>query len=74
LQLHLDSRIDDSLAGTTSITILFQGRQMAISNVGDSRAVVISRVMKDGQSRLVARALSADQTPYRKDERERIKQ
>jgi len=71
----LDSRIDDSLAGTTSITILFQGRQMAICNVGDSRAILISRVTtEDGKSRLVARALSADQTPYRKDERDRIKQ
>mmetsp|Transcript_26290 Transcript_26290/g.44354 ORF Transcript_26290/g.44354 Transcript_26290/m.44354 type:complete len:1053 (-) Transcript_26290:234-3392(-) len=72
--LHLDSRIDDSLAGTTSITILFQGRKMAISNVGDSRAIVISRIIKDGKKRLVARALSVDQTPYRKDERDRIKQ
>lgn len=73
-QLHLDSRIDDSLAGTTAITILFQGRKMSVCNVGDSRAIVISRVKQDGKSRLVARALSADQTPYRKDERERIKQ
>lgn len=47
---------------------------MSISNVGDSRAIVVSRVVQDGKSRLVARALSADQTPYRKDERDRIKQ
>jgi serine/threonine protein phosphatase PrpC len=42
---------------------------MYISNVGDSRAIVIS--LEDGK--LKARPLSSDQTPYRKDERERVK-
>ncbi len=69
----MDSSIDDKLSGTTSITILFQGRTMTICNVGDSRAIVVSRVTENGQSRHVARALSSDQTPYRKDERKRIK-
>lgn len=43
---------------------------MYISNVGDSRAIVISAT-SDG--RFVAKPMSSDQTPYRKDERERIK-
>ena len=43
---------------------------MYISNVGDSRAIIIS--VEDG-GKLKARPLSSDQTPYRKDERERVK-
>ena len=59
---------------------------MYISNVGDSRAVLVSETAPtaDGNSsgsgggsggggRYVAIPLSVDQTPYRKDERERIK-
>jgi serine/threonine protein phosphatase PrpC len=42
---------------------------MFVSNVGDSRAIVVS--VEDGK--LKARPLSSDQTPYRKDERERVK-
>jgi serine/threonine protein phosphatase PrpC len=42
---------------------------MYISNVGDSRAIIVS--MEDGK--LKAHPLSSDQTPYRKDERERVK-
>lgn len=42
---------------------------MFISNVGDSRAIVVS----DEDGKFVAKALSNDQTPYRKDERERCK-
>ena len=43
---------------------------MFVSNVGDSRAILISRT-PDG--RLSATPLSSDQTPYRPDERERVK-
>ena len=43
---------------------------MYISNVGDSRAILVS---ESSDGRLVTRPLSADQTPYRKDERERCK-
>ncbi len=43
---------------------------MYISNVGDSRAVLVS---VGPENRLIARNLSSDQTPYRKDERARIK-
>jgi serine/threonine protein phosphatase PrpC len=40
-----------------------------VANVGDSRAVIAT--MSDGK--LVAQPLSVDQTPYRSDERERVK-
>jgi serine/threonine protein phosphatase PrpC len=60
--MHADKRFDDALSGTTSISVLFRGRTMFISNVGDSRAVVISSV----GGRLVAKPLSIDKTPYRK--------
>jgi serine/threonine protein phosphatase PrpC/CRP-like cAMP-binding protein len=68
--MHADATFDDSLSGTTSISVLFRERTMYISNVGDSRAVIVSHTDDD---RLVAKPLSSDQTPYRKDERERCK-
>ena len=69
--LHADSSIDDTLAGTTSISVVCIDNRLIISNVGDSRAIIAS-LSSDG--RLVAKALSNDQTPYRRDERERVKQ
>jgi CRP-like cAMP-binding protein/serine/threonine protein phosphatase PrpC len=68
--MHADATFDDSLSGTTSISVLFRERTLYISNVGDSRAIIVSRTDDD---RLVAKPLSSDQTPYRKDERERCK-
>jgi hypothetical protein len=69
-QLHVDKQVNDSLSGTTSISILFCGKTMYISNVGDSRAIVVSKTEGD---KIMAEAMSNDQTPYRKDERERCK-
>ena len=69
-ELRTNPRIDDSLSGTTAISVLFIGGSMYISNVGDSRAIIIS---EDPTGKLVAKALSSDQTPYRKCERERCK-
>ncbi|XP_021723591.1 protein phosphatase 2C and cyclic nucleotide-binding/kinase domain-containing protein-like [Chenopodium quinoa] len=67
-QLHADS-IDDSMSGTTAITVLVRGRTIYVANAGDSRAVVAQRRGKD----LVAVDLSIDQTPFRNDELERVK-
>ena len=61
---------DDLASGTTAITVLFDGLDMHIANVGDSRAVLAN---VNEQGKLVAVPLSSDQTPYRKDERERVK-
>lgn len=67
-RLHA-SRIDDSLSGTTAICMFLDGETIHVANVGDSRAVIAT--MSEGK--LVAQPLSVDQTPYRSDERERVK-
>ncbi|URE07677.1 phosphatase 2C [Musa troglodytarum] len=66
--LH-DSEIDDSMSGTTAITVLVSGGALYVANVGDSRAVA---GVWNGNC-LLAEDLSSDQTPYRKDEYERVR-
>lgn len=68
-ELHT-SEIDDSMSGTTAITVLVIGDKLYVANVGDSRAVI---AVKDGANRISAHDLSNDQTPFRKDEYERVK-
>ena len=41
-KLHASNEIDDSLSGTTGITILVRGDHLYIGNVGDSRAIIAS--------------------------------
>ncbi|XP_047313471.1 protein phosphatase 2C and cyclic nucleotide-binding/kinase domain-containing protein-like isoform X2 [Impatiens glandulifera] len=67
-QLHADS-LDDSMSGTTAITVLIRGRTLYVANTGDSRAVVAERSGND----IKAVDLSIDQTPFRVDELERVK-
>lgn len=67
-ELH-ESDVDDSMSGTTAINVLVCGNTLFIGNVGDSRAVL---GVKKGD-RVVAEDLSTDQTPFRKDEYERVK-
>ena len=57
------------MSGTTAITAYFVGTQFTVANIGDSRAVVGEKKGK----RVIAYSLSIDQTPYRQDERERVK-
>ncbi len=69
------SSVDDGMSGTTAVSVLFNGHQLQIMNLGDSRAIY---AYEGGSSdhktkRILAKALSYDQTPYRKDERERCK-
>ena len=64
------SDIDDSLSGTTCIAVCFLGGTIHVANIGDSRACL---AQDRGDGKLVAIALSNDQTPFRKDERERCK-
>jgi serine/threonine protein phosphatase PrpC len=59
------------MSGTTAITVLIRGRSLLVANVGDSRAVLAEKVQ--GGPGYIARDLSIDQTPYRKDEAERVK-
>ncbi|RAL37184.1 hypothetical protein DM860_004106 [Cuscuta australis] len=67
-QLH-DDALDDSMSGTTAITIMVRGKTIFVANSGDSRAVIAE---KRG-SEIVAVDLSIDQTPFRHDELERVK-
>ena len=68
--MHQAPSFDDSSSGTTAVSVWIEGTTVKVANLGDSRAIVASR-LKD--KRLKAIALSQDQTPYRKDERERCK-
>ena len=79
--MHNHPRLDDSLSGTTAISCYIHGRRnrITVCNVGDSRAVLGKRVNRtshrDGGEEAYYRALplSRDQTPYRRDERKRIR-
>ncbi|CAA7405985.1 unnamed protein product [Spirodela intermedia] len=64
-----ESEIDDSMSGTTGIAVLVAGDALFVANVGDSRAVA---GIWNGDS-VVAEDLSSDQTPFRKDEYQRVK-
>ena len=82
-RMHICQELDDSLSGTTSISIYLHGNRnrITVNNVGDSRAVVgrSTASEKEGEtpgsssSPIKAYALSRDQTPYRRDERKRIR-
>ncbi len=63
------SNIDDSLSGTTGITVIVHGDSLFVANVGDSRAIIATEI--DGKLKYAP--LSDDQTPFRQDERERLK-
>jgi serine/threonine protein phosphatase PrpC/CRP-like cAMP-binding protein len=78
--MHQDPSLDDSLSGTTAISVFFHGRRnrITVCNVGDSRAVLgkLQNSPQNGQNgakAFKAFPLSRDQTPYRKDERARVK-
>ena len=65
------SGTDVALSGTTACACFFDGLKVHVANIGDSRAV-LGELQADGT--LAAVALSEDQTPYRADERQRIRE
>eukprot|EP00633_Aureoumbra_lagunensis_P002729 CAMPEP_0197289806 /NCGR_PEP_ID=MMETSP0890-20130614/7070_1 /TAXON_ID=44058 ORGANISM="Aureoumbra lagunensis, Strain CCMP1510" /NCGR_SAMPLE_ID=MMETSP0890 /ASSEMBLY_ACC=CAM_ASM_000533 /LENGTH=365 /DNA_ID=CAMNT_0042761441 /DNA_START=363 /DNA_END=1460 /DNA_ORIENTATION=- len=71
-EMLAQSPVDDQQSGTTAITIYLDGRTCIVSNVGDSRAMLGS-INPEKPNEIVTKALSIDQTPYRRDERERVK-
>nr|ACG25548.1 hypothetical protein [Zea mays]ACG25572.1 hypothetical protein [Zea mays] len=68
-EMHAAPEVDDSMSGTTAVAALVSGGALHVANVGDSRA--IAGVWRAG--RVVAEDLSWDQTPFRADERERVR-
>ena len=56
-------------AVVTTVVVLIQRGTVYVANIGDSRAI-IGQLSND---KLIAYPLSSDQTPFRKDERERCK-
>lgn len=68
-QLH-KSAVEDNMSGTTAIGCLFYDKKILVGNVGDSRAII---VQEEEGGKLRAYPLSIDQTPFRQDERERVK-
>uniref|UniRef100_A0A0D9X275 protein-serine/threonine phosphatase n=1 Tax=Leersia perrieri TaxID=77586 RepID=A0A0D9X275_9ORYZ len=71
-EMHAAAGVDDSMSGTTAVAALVAGGAIHVANVGDSRAV--AGVWRGGgEGRVVAEELSWDQTPFRADERARVK-
>mgnify|MGYP000291858996 CR=1 FL=1 len=68
--MHKSREVDDVLSGTTAVTVVVKDGMLFVGNVGDSRAIIAS---EDQKGKLKYAPLSQDQTPYRKDERERLK-
>ena len=76
-RLHRTRKIDDSCSGTTAASAWIENKTVKVANIGDSRVIVgrkrTKRTKATKGSTHEAIPLSSDQTPYRKDERERIK-
>ena len=66
-ELLITQDFDTHYSGTTAVSALFRGGQLHVGNVGDSRIIIAER----RGEHVVAVPLSWDQTPYRRDERER---
>nr|XP_051214046.1 probable protein phosphatase 2C 65 isoform X2 [Lolium perenne] len=68
-EMHAAAGVDDSMSGTTAVAALVAGAALHVANVGDSRAV--AGVWREG--RVACEDLSWDQTPFRADERARVR-
>ncbi|PRQ38122.1 putative protein-serine/threonine phosphatase [Rosa chinensis] len=68
-ELKLHPRIDCYCSGTTAVTLVKQGQDLVIANIGDSRAVLGTR---DEGGSLVAVQLTVDLKPNLPREAERI--
>ncbi|KAI4302055.1 hypothetical protein L6164_035273 [Bauhinia variegata] len=69
-ELKMHPSIDCFCSGTTAVTLVKQGRDLVIGNVGDSRAVL---GMRDKDDSLVAVQLTVDLKPSLPAEAERIR-
>ncbi|CAJ1977820.1 unnamed protein product [Sphenostylis stenocarpa] len=69
-ELKLNDQIDCSTSGSTAVTLLKQGHDLVIANVGDSRAVLATR---DRNGSLLAVQITTDLKPDLPREAERIR-
>lgn len=69
-ELKLHRNIDSICSGTTAVTLIKQGQDLIVGNLGDSRAVLGTR---DQNGRLVAHQLTVDLKPDHPREARRIK-
>ncbi|CAA6664114.1 unnamed protein product [Spirodela intermedia] len=70
-ELRVHPGIDCFCSGTTAVTLIKQGQDLVIGNVGDSRAILGTR---DEENTLVAVQLTVDLKPDLPREAERIRQ
>ena len=63
------SSSNDSMSGTTAITVLVRGKTLYVANVGDCRVVIAQRTR--GYNEAEALDLSYNQTPFSDDEYKR---
>ena len=66
----MESWLDVSFSGSTSVSVLIRGSNITCANVGDSRAILGS--LKPGESSWQSTALSTDHKPDDPGEQERI--
>jgi serine/threonine protein phosphatase PrpC len=64
--------VDPVVSGTTCVALLFEGKNIHIANVGDSRAIV--GTIDSMKKQLKADPLTDDHKPQRPDERARLEQ
>mmetsp|Transcript_4816 Transcript_4816/g.16791 ORF Transcript_4816/g.16791 Transcript_4816/m.16791 type:complete len:1045 (+) Transcript_4816:248-3382(+) len=64
------AQVDDTMSGTTAITVHLKGDKLVVANVGDSRATCGEL---NERGKVTAVDLSQDQTPFRADECVRVK-
>ncbi|KAL3838546.1 hypothetical protein ACJIZ3_023137 [Penstemon smallii] len=69
-ELRMYANIDCFCSGTTAVTLVKQGQDLVIGNVGDSRAILGTR---DGNNLLTAVQLTVDLKPNLPAEEERIR-
>ncbi|KAL3523315.1 hypothetical protein ACH5RR_016149 [Cinchona calisaya] len=69
-ELKMYTNIDCFCSGTTAVTLVKQGHDLVIGNIGDSRAILATR---DGDNSLTAVQLTVDLKPSLPAEAERIR-
>ncbi|KAJ8753800.1 hypothetical protein K2173_000054 [Erythroxylum novogranatense] len=69
-ELSLDASIDSFCSGSTAVTVVKQGNNLVIANLGDSRAILCTR---DSRNQLIPVQLTVDMKPNLASEEERIR-